>query len=358
MDKSRPQKRIWIRADGNETIASGHLMRMLSVAESLRRGGADVCFILADDTSREWLDRLTGGIAPFAAEVLGIAYGNAMEELPRIETLLQDGKHCLPDWIMVDSYAVTDRWLEALRSMCDEATIVRGGRRPLIAYMDDEMAFDPPADLVVNYDPDTGELAEFYKAAPIRLLGADYAPLRQQFVGLVPNVRNDIHRILISTGGTDPYGMGETLEGILRRAAVDKGRIIEIVHMGPRYPRIQNVAQLLTGCDLAVSAAGTTLYELCAVGVPTLAFSMADNQVTFAGKLAKAGVIDNIGDVRDAQIRDRLPDLVGTWLQKRLEEGKEKRLAQAQRMHALTDGNGSLRIAEVMLFKNRCTGYA
>lgn len=349
MKKDRPQKCIWIRADANEKIASGHLMRMLSVAESLRRDGAEVCFILADDTSREWLDRLIGGSAPFAAETLGIPYGNVMDELPRMDCLLHADKQCLPDWILVDSYAVTKHWFRELRRLCDEASAGRDGRETKIAYMDDEMAFDPPVDLVVNYDPDAQELAKFYKAAPVRLLGAEYAPLRQQFIGLTPIVRENIHRILVATGGTDPYGMGETLEAILRRAAASMGRPIEIVHMGPGYPRIQEAASFLASCDLAVSAAGTTLYELCAAGVPTLAFSMANNQVTFAGKLAKTGAVDYMGDIRDAQIREKLADIASSWLQKRLAEGKGKRLVQAKRMHALTDGNGSARIAKSLL---------
>lgn len=349
MEESKQKKHIWIRADANEEIASGHLMRMLSVAESLRRAGADVCFILADDTSREWLDRLTGGSAPFTAEALGIPYGNVTDELPRIEALLRNDTCVLPGWILVDSYAVTEPWFKELRRLCDKASAVRDGRRPRIAYMDDQMTFDPPVDMVVNYDPDAEALAGFYKTAPIRLLGAEYAPLRQQFVGLTPIVRKNIHRILVSTGGTDPYGMGETLENILRQAAMARNADVEIVHMGPGYPRIWEVASFLTTCDLAVSAAGTTLYELCAAGVPTLAFSMADNQVTFAGKLAQVGAVDDIGDIRDAEVRGGLPERVASWLQKRMEEGREKRLAQAKRMHAITDGNGSLRIAEVLL---------
>ncbi len=351
MKEDRRKKTIWIRADANAEIASGHLMRMLSVAESLRRFGAGVCFVLADDTSREWLERLSGTAEPFQTEVLGIPYGNAAEELPLLAELLQrEGQRGdLPDWIFVDSYAVTQQWLEALRRICMEAADAEKSGWPRIAFMDDAMAFDPPADLVINYDPDAGELEKFYRAAPRRLLGAQYAPLRQQFVGLTPAVQEDIRRVLISTGGTDPYGMGETLENILRDAAEEQGISLELVHMGPGYPRIQEAACFMTACDLAVSAAGTTLYELCAAGVPTLAFSMADNQTLFAGKMAQTGAVDYLGDVRDASVREGLWASVTDWLTKRLAEGKEKRLAQAGRMHALTDGNGALCIAEALL---------
>ncbi len=349
MEATKQKKYIWIRADANEEIASGHLMRMLSVAESLRRGGADVRFILAEEESHKWLERLAGDAEPFAADVLGIPYGSATEELARWGAYLYSKGISLPDWILVDSYAVTKPWFKELRRLCDEASAVRDGRRPRIAYMDDQMAFDSPVDLVINYDPDAEELAKFYKAAPIRLLGAEYAPLRQQFVGLTPIVRNCVHRVLVSTGGTDPYGIGETLESILRQTATAKNADIEIIHMGPGYPRIREVASFLTTCDLAVSAAGTTLYELCAAGVPTLAFSMADNQVAFAGKLAQIGAMDNLGDIRDPLIREELPERVASWLQERLEEGRETRFAQAKRMHAITDGNGSDRIAEALL---------
>ena len=40
---------IWIRADANEEIGSGHIMRCLSIAAALKEREEEVCFLIADD---------------------------------------------------------------------------------------------------------------------------------------------------------------------------------------------------------------------------------------------------------------------------------------------------------------------
>lgn len=42
---------LYIRVDGNEQIGTGHIMRCLAIAETLRRNKTDVVFIVADTRS-------------------------------------------------------------------------------------------------------------------------------------------------------------------------------------------------------------------------------------------------------------------------------------------------------------------
>ena len=105
--------RIWIRADANEEIASGHLARTLSIAGELRRLGARVRFVLSDEESRSWLQRLSGNPDEWEVSVLGLPYGKPGEELPLLAKLADRER---PDWILVDSYAVSGDWFEQLRS--------------------------------------------------------------------------------------------------------------------------------------------------------------------------------------------------------------------------------------------------
>lgn len=349
---------VWIRADANEEIASGHLARMLSVAGELQKLGARVRFVLADEESLSWLRKLTGGARPKSSllqedaflpkaagkepckgktdgcwddkvSVLGIPYGHPDEELRPLAELA--GREC-PDWILVDSYAVHAGWFTAVRNA------LPAGIR--LAFLDDERAFDPGTDLVINYDPDAGELAPFYRSCPGKLLGPLYAPLREQFQGLIPCVRPEVEKILISTGGTDPFHLAEDLKA-LAEESVHKTAVL-----APGYPRVEQVAELFLTCDLAISAAGTTLYELCAAGVPTLCFAMADNQVLFARQMEKAGAVTYLGDVREESVKKALPRRVREWIL----EQKNLRLRQQESagMHALTDGCGSRRIAEAL----------
>lgn len=43
--------KVWIRADGNEHIGTGHVMRCLAIAEALEAAGVQVCFVMADDAA-------------------------------------------------------------------------------------------------------------------------------------------------------------------------------------------------------------------------------------------------------------------------------------------------------------------
>lgn len=141
----------------------------------------------------------------------------------------------------------------------------------------------------------------------------------------------------------------------------------ETAVMAPGYPRVEKVAELLLGCDLAISAAGTTLYELCAAGVPTLAFSMSDNQELFAKQMAAAGAVTYLGDIRNQEVLAELEKNVASWLSEHGAAEARKRSAdkalllrqqESARMHALTDGLGSRRIAEklIQISDGACSG--
>ena len=104
------------------------------------------------------------------------------------------------------------------------------------------------------------------------------------------------------------------------------------------------MAGLLTRMDMAVSAAGTTLYELCACSVPTISYSFADNQIPGAVAFDRAGVIPYAGDLR----KDSRAPLVD--IRKYITSlDDERALAQASAMHSLIDGHGSERIAKELI---------
>lgn len=59
-------------------------------------------------------------------------------------------------------------------------------------------------------------------------------------------------------------------------------------------------------CELAVSASGTTLLELCACGIPTICFSFADNQMAFAASMDNYGAMCYVGDAREEHNIERI----------------------------------------------------
>ena len=244
---------------------------------------------------------------------------------------------------------MTQDFLEALRSMVKTA------------YIDDLYAFDYPADLVINYDFAPPE--QFYSKAGKALLGCRFAPLRAQFSGLTPVFREQVANVLISTGGTDDWNVAGKLASALLTAPESASWRLHVL-TGPMHahreglqtlvashPRlilhenVKDMAGLMRACDLAVSAAGTTLYELCAAGVPSVSFTMADNQLPCARDMERFAGVLCAGDVRST------PEFTETLLSLlfSLAENLQQRSALSRSMHAAIDGRGAERIARELL---------
>ncbi len=328
---------ILFRVDGNAKIGTGHIMRCLSLADAFREEGVRSVFVTAEPYMRPLIQE-----RGYECLVLGSVYDRLEEELPALLPLLEERR---PDWVILDSYFVTPVYMTAVRA-----------RAPLV-YIDDLNAFRYPADIVVNYNL-YGETAA-YPPDQICLLGLRYAPLRKQFQGLAPRTaRERMEQILISTGGTDPcHGAlrccvylrghppapGVFYHVVLGAMNRDAEQIEEIAANTPYlvpHRQVRDMRALMLECDAAVSAAGTTLYELCACGLPTITYILADNQIDGAAAFAGAGLMPCIGDIR----RDtRFAEHVFSALDEL--SGQKLRQETARRMQTLVDGNGAARLA-------------
>lgn len=348
---------IYFRTDGNEEIATGHIMRCLSIARACVLRHAKVCFLVADETSEETLRERFAPTDQFDVHCLHSDYRKPETELSALRSMIEK-----PSVLFLDSYFITKSYLNELRKFCK------------VAYLDDMLAFDYPVDLIVNYDI-TERPTCYHQAADV-LIGAAYTPLRKQFQNTAYEVRPQVRNILLSTGGTDPYNVaGKLLDTIFAvenesadEASINKtpydttlnaynyhivtsrfnthwGRLQELSHTNPMihiHEGIQDMAAFMKTCDLAVSAGGTTLYELCAVGVPSVSFSMADNQLHAVKTMAIRKIIPYAGDVRFTcentinAILSFLDDYTHSY---------DKRKKSSQCMRAFVDGNGSARIA-------------
>lgn len=114
------------------------------------------------------------------------------------------------------------------------------------------------------------------------------------------------------------------------------------------HKNISNMSDYMRTCELAVSASGTTLLELCACGIPTICFSFADNQMEFAASMDNYGAVCYVGDAREEENIERIICMRLTEL-----AGQEKlRKRQAACMEALVDGRGAERIADFLICGN------
>lgn len=336
---------IYFRTDGNEEIATGHIMRCLSVARACTAFHAGIVFLVSDEKSMALLMERFTCPDEFSVQCLHSDYKNLEEELPVLQSILSSTEE---SWIFIDSYYVTENYLSNLQKFCRTA------------YLDDILAFDYPVDMIINYDMETGETPSCYRKAAQKLLGVSYTPLREQFQNVSYEVKPEVKNILISTGGTDTYNVaGELLRKVLDNASLRtchyhiitsrfNSHFQELEQSASHNPAIhihenvQDMAALMAECDLAVSAGGTTLYELCAVGVPAVSFALADNQLNAVETFSKSPIIPYAGDVRPSLTA--VTEAVILFLEESA-RSYERRKKSSQRMRAFIDGNGSSRIA-------------
>lgn len=333
---------ILIRADANETIGVGHVMRCLSIAHALSAKGEKVRFVTADHSS----DRLIaqGG---FQTICLDTEWANMQRELPVLVKLIQS---LGPKLLLVDSYYVTERYFATLSSYIP------------LAYIDDLNGAPLDVDWLINYNIFSSifDYSWYGGTRTKLLLQPQYAPLRDEFRNLPePTIKSQVTDILVSAGGSDPQGITEQLMDLLcphwgnihfhfvvgalnprKQAIVNSAKDNAILHINAR-----NMSSLMMSCDLAIAAAGSTLYELCACGIPTVTYTLADNQLLAAEQFALDGLMLNAGDCRS---RQAFLDAVGNGMDALLTD-RERRVVLSRAMRALVDGNGAYRIAEKFL---------
>lgn len=375
---------IYIRTDGNAKIASGHLVRCFSVALACRRLGMEVHFLVSDSESRLLLAQLIGSDADFLITQLETAaYDSLEQELPEVLSLLSSqsfpsslssggiSSGAAKPVFLLDSYYVTEHYLLSLRPYAQTA------------YLDDLRLFDYPADLVVNYDVISEDQMASYKSvytnAGQLLLGASYAPLRSQFQNRQTRLREKASDILVTTGGSDPlhfclrlisrisnllqtspslhvedltFCADKNYHIIIGKMNEDKEKLYRLakeLSFLTLHENVQDMADLMGRCDLAVSAAGTTLYELCALGIPTISFIIADNQLDCAGAFDRVNAIPCAGDLRSSA--DEVFQKIFHFIEDTAalsDDSYSRRKIMYDRMTRLVDGNGAARIAHAL----------
>lgn len=368
---------IYIRTDGNSKIATGHLVRCLCIAQALESLKKSVCFLVSDKDSFSLLKDLAESVFcgykfSFDVKILETAkYDDLNLEIDELSNLLKSDASLLTGQetfqaknsssdkpiLFVDSYFVTESYFSSLKPFAK------------VAYMDDLRAFDYPVDLVINYDvippAKEQEYQLSYTKADTSLLGAKYTPLRSQFQNQEVSLRGQIKNILITTGGSDPYDFTPALSDYLLSLGLNieihvvVGRLFKNIEtleeLSKQYSslhlhyNVSDMAALMKQCDYAVSAAGTTLYELCALGIPAISISMADNQIPMAETFADVDAISYAGDIRVETkkeinaILQRISDhLISLY------EDSSKSQIQHHKMRQLINGNGAIKIAEVL----------
>lgn len=333
---------IGIRVDANNEIAMGHLMRCMSIATCLELLGEELVFIMSQSYGSDFLED-----KGFSYIVLENMYQEKLGELGKLTQVLQEN-HI--DILLVDSYQVNIAYMNQLKDVVK------------LVYLDDLVAECYPVEKVFNYAPKASAMAYQTLGYVKRqlCLGEQYTPLRHEFTDNAITVKEKVENIYLSTGGTDSFHMIVALLEVLsqsefkniRKTVVagnffqDDELVNKMIGQGENIifmKNVKDVASVMRTCDVAISAGGTTLAELAACGVPTICFSIADNQLESVKAYSERGVLIYAGDVRNN--RDALLKQIVSALENLLED-KELRVKFSEMGRKMIDGKGAMRIAE------------
>ena len=336
---------VLIRADGNEKIGSGHIMRTKSIAAELKKLGAKVLYALADERGKKLINN------EFQSVVLSSNYECLDDEIDALSSVIQKQKIKL---ILLDSYFVTPKYFKELKKLAK------------VAYIDDLDAFAYECEALISYGAffDKNEYKARQNLAKKHFLGSKFAPLRTQFRNSQKSSKNTQKKqVLLTTGNTDLLGiMPRLLEAFLSDESLKNLEFLAIsgafnehenklLALSAKHKNIkvlknpENMAQIMREADFVLSAGGSTLYELASLAKAVICFSIAANQNNIKS-WADTGAMLYAGDAKadSHSVVAKSVNLLKSLLN---DENLAKTLGQ--KAHFFVDGKGAIRLAKELL---------
>ncbi|MCL7939450.1 UDP-2,4-diacetamido-2,4,6-trideoxy-beta-L-altropyranose hydrolase [Halomonas sp. ATCH28] len=363
--------RVVFRADASLQIGSGHVMRCLTLAEALREQGAECHFLCREHTGHALdllqargfaIHRLPTGHPETPAAAESPSTPQQLAHADWLGTTWEaDAAQCAeileglaPDWLVVDHYALDARW---------EARVTPADGRLLV--IDDLADREHRADLLL--DQNLGRQAEDYAGLVpghcrclvgprYALLRPEFAPLRETSLARRRSPR--LRELLITLGGVDKDNATTDVLSALSDCPLPDDCHITVV-MGASAPwresvqakaatlpwptevvvNVADMAERMAEADLAIGAAGSTSWERCCLGLPTLMVVLAENQQPIAEALDAAGVAVSLGPpVQLGSLAARWPALIRPQALARMSEAAA----------SLTAGDGTAIVCHAM----------
>ena len=336
---------LLLRADSSVAMGTGHVMRCLALAQAWQDIGGRAIFAMADSTPG-----IRARLAAESCELVYISSAAGTEEDSRQAITL--AREYNAGSVVVDGYQFGADYQHALKS---------AGVK--ILFLDDyghaEHYF---ADFVLNQNVTADEsLYQQKEPQTWLLLGPRYSLLRREFSAWkdwTREVSPVVRRLLIMMGGSDAENLTARTIEALSSAGLDLETTIvvggsnphlaaleaEVAHSGLKIELVRdvtNMAERMARADVALSAAGSTCWELCLLGLPALLVDVAENQTALAKELDRRGCAIHIGS------RDVSAEAIAAGL-RRLCRDHELRISLFQRSRELVDGNGARRVVSVL----------
>jgi UDP-2,4-diacetamido-2,4,6-trideoxy-beta-L-altropyranose hydrolase len=345
------------RVDASIEIGTGHVMRCLTLADAMVGEGYQCTFV-----GRAHPGHLSDLIRERGHETRVLPAGSLQvpsDSATRYTSWLgtdweTDAQQVLelaghPDWLIVDHYSIDARWERKVGPVCGHVLVI-----------DDLADRSHEADMLLdqNFGRDARDYADRVPERCRVFTGSSYALLRPEFArlrnaSLNRRDRPELKRILVSLGGVDVHNATGQVLNALRDCPTMHSAVVDVI-MGRHSPCLEQVRQLaeslpyrtrvlvdvsnmgdlMVKSDLAIGAAGSTSWERCALGLPSVLVVAAENQRSIASALGAAGAAI-VADLDE--LASTLQGLVGGNFEERLSR-------MSQIASELVDGKGTARV--------------
>lgn len=355
------------RADASQKIGSGHVMRCLTLANLLREEGWATYFICRDhpgqmsDTLKaaghvvHLLDHQQSTENDLKTQP-GYSHWLGSSQADDADETIKFLKDLHPDWVVADHYALDYEWERAVAPYCNHLMVIDdlANRKHHCDLILDQTHGRTPAD----YSALVPNEARILCGATYALLRPDFAAMRE--TSLRNKTRETVSHILISMGGSDPDNITQDILRILSDFPLpEECKVTVVVGAQSQYfdslnefartlpfpceilYNVSDMAALMASCDLAIGAAGSTSWERCCMGLPTIMIVLADNQKLVAQKLENSGAafVLETPDVIESEISQYINVLLSD---------PHLRKTMSMRSSLIVDGLGSEKVAFAM----------
>jgi UDP-2,4-diacetamido-2,4,6-trideoxy-beta-L-altropyranose hydrolase len=289
-----------LRADASSSIGVGHVMRSLSLGEALLDEGFGVELVSFE-------------LAP-SLQSLATSCGVEVVELTCAPRSSEDAQFVLQrnaNIFVVDGYEFSREFFAVLEASSTPFAVV-----------DDNVetnAQSPSA--VINQNPHaSASMYAHLQGEPKMLLGLQYAMVRKEVRDVAAmNLPSHEGEVFVAMGGADFLGLTAPIvealaeTGLQIRVAVGHANTqrAHIQKLADQFGNVtlieqQDYVSSLANAHVAVLAAGSSLWEACAVGTPSIGLVVADNQFASANAAKKLGFTR----VVDCRVRFNVEDVL------------------------------------------------
>jgi UDP-2,4-diacetamido-2,4,6-trideoxy-beta-L-altropyranose hydrolase len=336
--------KVAFRVDADAAMGAGHFMRCLSLAHACKARGGEPVFFSATST-QGLLDRVQDA----GYELVSIEPNAPDLGVRAICVWASEYKR---SWVVLDGYQFNGAY---------QLAVAQAGARLMV--IDDFLRL-PRYHAELMLDQNLGSEDRRYPVASTCrvLLGPQYALLAPGFVEVDTSGRTYPDRarnLLITLGASDPVDATSKILNAL--TSMDISEVVVTVVIGGANQRRAEVRQLaessgyrvvedatdmqslMADADLAITAAGSTSWEVCRMGLPAITITLADNQRDIASALSDAGVSVNLGwhdDVTADAVQAAVTRLIGD---------QEERQRMGTTGQKLIDGQGASRVVDAMI---------